>query len=321
MGEVKSIYIRIRLPKLGEEDAALSSQLYKTDPLVNIKMTYDEIEAYADAAIGGQREDAYYNPGGSFLASLPPPPPSLLRYLSDAATKKLPKEGRLTNDDRRKYFSVATAGNSGSDTVEDTKASANSNTFPDRPSLGGKNKEIEAMKQKLMPRALYQTMDLSALVATGVAVEEVLTAHLLPLARAYVAHCRGSSKKSSLPIESVASPGEALSRIFSSSKKRRLNDETYWLPSTLPPTSVLLQHRGSRKATTNDIFDENNVSYVLADPQGKLARERWCKIHGYGSAADLKEDMRHIGSFLVPTSDDFEENNSSEDDDVEISRV
>jgi len=222
----------------------------------------------------------------------------------------------LTKVDRRRYFSVPTAGG-GPKTGKDASAAANETDTPDIQQKKKKRTHKEAMKEKLMPRALYQTMDLSALVATGVAVEEILTAHLMPLARAYVAHCHDSSKNPSLPITSVASPGEALSNVFSSTaKKRKLNDEKFWLPSTLPPTSKIMQLHGRKKVTTNttNLMDPKSVPYILTDRQGNLAREKWCKKHGYVSVADLKNDMRQIGPLLVPTPDEVK--NSARNDTV-----
>mmetsp|Transcript_27883 Transcript_27883/g.43278 ORF Transcript_27883/g.43278 Transcript_27883/m.43278 type:complete len:377 (-) Transcript_27883:1317-2447(-) len=305
-------------PKVDEEVVLLCSKLYHTDPLVGEEMTYDQVSAYADAAIGQrqqQEDDVYYNPDGRSLASLPPPQPSLLGYISDAASRKLPKEGVLTKVDRRTYFSVPTAG-SGSKTGKDASAAANETNISDIQQKKKNRTHKEAMKEKLMPRALYQTMDLSALVATGVAVEEILTSHLMPLARAYVAHCHDSSKNPSLPITSVASPGEALSNVFSSVKKRKLNDEKFWLPSTLPPTTKIMQLHGSKKATTNttNLMDQKSVPYILTDRQGNVARQRWCKNHGYVSVADLKNDMRQIGPLLVPTPDEVK--NSARNDTV-----
>ena len=150
--------------------------------------------------------------------------------------------------------------------------------------------DVRKVKDELLPRVLYQRFNMSALVATGISIEETLTSLLMPLAQFYVDHCRSSGN--SLSFDQVVTPGEALVEALSSSNHPNVN--LPWLPSSLPSTFSLLS--GLKKGRNISSFIKNDIlSIDITDSSNRRyenAMCRWAACHGYN-----KKEFRHIKSF------------------------
>lgn len=160
------------------------------------------------------------------------------------------------------------------------------------------HEEMRELKNKLLPRTLYQRLNMSALVATGVAVEETLTSILMPLAQFYVDHCRSSGKHVSL--DGVLTPGEALADALSSPNHSSVNMP--WLPGTVPSTSKqLLDHLKKKGTLGKGIIDDEDIIFDNKNYVFGKSRARWAKSHGYSirEFKGLQKGYR-VGPLLCP---------------------
>ena len=162
---------------------------------------------------------------------LPPPPPSLLDYISRAASAKMPAE-----EDHSKSKDDA-------DEESGTSASSSKTTHPQ--------------------------MNLSALVGAGIAVEEVLTATLMPLAKSYISLCRSRGEQ----FATVLGPAKAVMELRNSSVDK--NNFEPWLVGSLPSLYGSKSKKRKKHFGGGSTFplDERTVKTF------RIARSKWLRCH------------------------------------------
>ena len=162
---------------------------------------------------------------------LPPPPPSLLDYISRAASAKIPAEEDLSK--------------SKDDVEEESGTSASS--F----------------------KTTHPLMNLSALVGTGIAVEEVLTATLMPLAKSYISLCRSRGEQ----FATVLGPAKAVMELRNSSLENH-NFEP-WLVGSLPTVY------GSKSKKRKEHFGGDSTFPLdeRTEKTFRIARSKWLRCH------------------------------------------
>ena len=266
---------------------------------------------------------------------VPPPPPSLLDYISRAVAEKLPDEGPLNKEEHEvvqgmllKNFEVTDGEKLGErkcgEITSDEKNPSNTitSTDPDvkykssksncerkrrrkrgRPKrddidvdLKRKSLDPEVItKIRMLPRLLYERFNLSALVAAGIAVEEVLTTMLMPLAQTCVEHCHSIGDEVSPGC--VVTPGAAVARALSFSKQA--NTAKPLLASSFPASSKIIpEYKPNKLLYDSRLKSLKDGTKILEMKMSEKNRHRhikslrkWQEAHGYSC-----EEFKYVKS-------------------------
>jgi hypothetical protein len=239
-------------------------------------------------------------------------PPSFLAHVSIAAGQKLQNTAQILQDQRKKRKLEADkrerllkkASKTKKGVVKhptDPSSKASTITAPATTNEEQATKSPKAVvEETLSLDDLYETMDFTALMGTGVAWEEVMTAHLLPLARAHVARCRRLEQRNHHGTafhEWTLPPAEAIVQLAREaiennhspiiSNNPTTSNTSPATPSTSPNDSINHeiepQNETSPAVETNDDSIGKNIDDKDDNSPLSLSTTRLCNHHGVDS--------------------------------------
>jgi hypothetical protein len=136
----------------------------------------------------------------------------------------------------------------------------------------------------------WESFDQSALIAIGIALEEMITTNLLPLAQLHVNRCRelevipGSEER--LFSEWTLPPEEAVEKLVENAKSQQAEPEVC-LATAYPSTRTMIPHAPGTSL----------LNQPLAERRNKEARLVWCQALGLDPAF-VKSNMEMLRIFL-----------------------
>jgi hypothetical protein len=136
----------------------------------------------------------------------------------------------------------------------------------------------------------WESFDQSALIAIGIALEEMITANLLPLAHLHVDRCRqletvAGNEEKLFSSEWTLPPEEAVEKLVEKAKSQL--EPGVCLATAYPSTRSIISHAPGTSL----------LNQPLAESRNKDARLVWCRALGMESAF-VKNNMETLRIFL-----------------------